>query len=63
MTETELLGTYDSLYATKKMAIDFDAQWAKKDPVLFPTEGSDDVLKMWPPTVLINGECDIYHKA
>ena len=35
---------YDCPYMAKALATNFDKQWAERDPVLFPTMASDEVL-------------------
>lgn len=41
-------------------ASDWDKQWKAKDPVLFPHQASQEVLKKWPPFIAISAEYDLF---
>ena len=51
---------YDGPFVAKQYASNVDKQFQKKDPILFPTLASDDLLKRWPATILISAEWDPY---
>ena len=49
-----------SCYAKGK---DYTKQWEEKDPVLFPLEASDQILRQWPPFITLSAEYDIYEAS
>jgi acetyl esterase/lipase len=54
---------YDGPVVARTQATDFDKQWEEKDPVLFPTEAKDEILKKFPPTIVVTAEFDRYLQA
>ena len=54
---------YDGPYIVKAYSTDFDKQWKEKDPVVFPHEASEEILRRWPSTIVISAEFDTYEPA
>ena len=42
---------------------DYTKQWKEKDPVLFPLEASEEILRKWPPFITQSAEYDIYEAS
>lgn len=53
----------DPPFATQALAHDLEKQWAVRDPVLFPYDAADDVLRLWPPVIGITAEFDQYRAS
>lgn len=57
------MALYDGPYIAHAYATNFEKQWKEKDPVLFPHEASEEILKRWPRTIVISAEFDTYELA
>jgi len=56
-------GKYEAGFLYKNLGSDWEQQWKDKDPVLFSSYASDEIMKKWPATVIQSGEFDCYVQA